>query len=327
MFARCIWLFLVVSAALAGCGNRTHAAPGCQQVGGSCTDDAACCSFGCVNSQCTCNPYPGGICATSNDCCDGFGGASRCTAGACESGCRAVKDVCKSNGQCCGQTCTDGKCVAPPCRNIGQACNENFTCCDGAKCVNGTCADVNCKEATWLQRDRGVLPGDGLSVGCVHHRVSGTVQELRHRQRVLPRPRMPRAHLYLGLSDHLAGLLGGRRLLHRPALQPRRQQRHRQELREGKAGRDLHRLQSMHEPAGVHRWLLPRYPVPQRRLGLRGRRRLLQRAVRRGQAVLPQRYRVLLEQRELLRAGHLPPWLFHSGQEHLRRVPRARRDL
>jgi hypothetical protein len=110
---------------LAGCqlSDKTEGpVAACMDVGSACTENRACCSYGCVQGFCMANPEHGGQCRTSDDCADGACRNGRCDH---EAVCRLESDVCTWDGQCCTETCNAaGKCVvngAPVVRVISNA--------------------------------------------------------------------------------------------------------------------------------------------------------------------------------------------------------------
>lgn len=142
--------------ALIGClAGRTLPASNCSVVGQSCDNDSDCCSYGCVNHLCVCNPdRDGGVCATNNDCCSpatcsnnacsgpscGVNGeaciltstccvGSLCDAGSCVS-CNAVQSLCVAPSDCCSGTC-NGISRGCGCGDVSQECRNNSECCSG----------------------------------------------------------------------------------------------------------------------------------------------------------------------------------------------------
>lgn len=85
----------------------------------ACTENAECCSYGCVGGFCKAGDHIGTVCATTNDCGypDGFSFTQMtCKAGNCAATtigmCRDDADVCASAAQCCSHHCgTSGSCV------------------------------------------------------------------------------------------------------------------------------------------------------------------------------------------------------------------------
>jgi hypothetical protein len=90
---------------LAGCqlSDKTEGpVAACMDVGSACTENRACCSYGCVQGFCMANPEDGGQCRTSDDCASGACRNGRCDQSA---ACRDESDRCDWDGQCCTGTC------------------------------------------------------------------------------------------------------------------------------------------------------------------------------------------------------------------------------
>src|SRR5512133_434844 len=132
-------LAIALLAALAACeigGSeiRTGADATCTAVAGACTDNAQCCSYGCISGFCVANPVQGGTCRTSNDCASG----RLCKSGACTTPtaglCRDTTDVCTVTlgqpgawGNCCSGDCLGSRCTTnrPPLVDVGPALVEH----------------------------------------------------------------------------------------------------------------------------------------------------------------------------------------------------------
>lgn len=106
----------------AGCEfakKTTYDGPGpqCRTVGAACTENADCCSYGCVAGVCAPGDHAGAVCATTNDC--GYPDFSytqmTCKSGSCTettfSTCRDDADVCTGAAQCCSHHCNGAACV------------------------------------------------------------------------------------------------------------------------------------------------------------------------------------------------------------------------
>jgi hypothetical protein len=78
----------------------------------------------------------GVACKSGGDCCTGT-----CTNGVCDyPACTSDNGACTTNGDCCSQTCTAGKCAAlnTTCETLGNQCTSSGECCSG-RCASGTC--------------------------------------------------------------------------------------------------------------------------------------------------------------------------------------------
>ncbi len=133
---------------LAACGSdRARPAPGCLAAGAGCSSNADCCSYGCAPPLgggapvCQCNPLPGGLCATTADCCNSTYGPVTCRDNQCLDVCRNLGEDCTSGvTQCCSGYCNPARQCAPPCRAFGQSCTLSNDCCAGLGCPGVTCS-------------------------------------------------------------------------------------------------------------------------------------------------------------------------------------------
>jgi hypothetical protein len=111
---------------LAGCqlSDKTEGpVAACMDVGSACTENRACCSYGCVQGFCMANPEDGGQCRTSDDCASGACRNGRCDQSAV---CRDESDRCDWDGQCCTETCnTAGTCVQNGAPTVVATSNAN----------------------------------------------------------------------------------------------------------------------------------------------------------------------------------------------------------
>lgn len=139
-------------AVLAACGSDpARPAPGCLAVGAGCGQNADCCSYGCAPPpaggapQCQCNPLPGGLCATTGDCCNSLYGPTTCRANQCQDVCRDLGEDCTNGAlQCCSGYCNSVKKCAPPCHGSGQSCSVSNDCCPLLGCTGtgSTCSSA-----------------------------------------------------------------------------------------------------------------------------------------------------------------------------------------
>ncbi len=99
--------------ALGGCKKEGVEGPlaGCQPVSFAsfCSEDAQCCSFGCVYGTCMPNPLENGVCRTDGDC--------------------------QAPRLCVGERCTS----AVQCVPGGAPCSARVSCCSGQCGLNGLC--------------------------------------------------------------------------------------------------------------------------------------------------------------------------------------------
>lgn len=85
----------------------------------ACTENAECCSYGCVQGQCVAGNHLGTVCKNTNDCgvLDILTGQMTCKSGACVATtatvCRDDADICDVPSDCCSNHCTGtgGSCV------------------------------------------------------------------------------------------------------------------------------------------------------------------------------------------------------------------------
>src|SRR5207248_960205 len=99
--------FLAVGAVAACVGSHTVPPSTCKPMAAACSQDNDCCSLGCVDGGCACNPNVdgGGVCATTPDCCS----PGICSDNACT--CSALHGLCVTAQSCCESLTT--------CRNVG----------------------------------------------------------------------------------------------------------------------------------------------------------------------------------------------------------------
>jgi hypothetical protein len=124
----------------------------CMDVGSACTENRACCSYGCVQGFCMANPENGGQCRTSDDCADGACRNGRCDQSAV---CRDASDRCDWDGQCCTETCNAaGTCVQNGAPTVVATSNAN----PEGKLATGTAIVFDARGSSDPD-------GDGLSYG------------------------------------------------------------------------------------------------------------------------------------------------------------------
>lgn len=118
--------------------------PTCTPVGVACVQSPECCSGVCDPKTNKCASVvgvctgPGQACTAGTDCCSFQCGAdSKCAAQACVSD----AGVCQLDSQCCGGSCTNGKCAAlnPSCSTAGNSCAVGTDCCSGQCGTNKLC--------------------------------------------------------------------------------------------------------------------------------------------------------------------------------------------
>ncbi len=127
--------------ALAACSSSsvgpTPQPPACKGLDQACGAGAECCSGGCPSGACGCSAVAE-RCGTSGDCCTSLG-PTRCDAGACVSGQRALGDVCDWDGLCASLNCDlTGHCAAA-CLGWNASCSSSAQCCSYFGCGAGTC--------------------------------------------------------------------------------------------------------------------------------------------------------------------------------------------
>jgi hypothetical protein len=119
------------------------AAGNCLTVSTECTSHGQCCTGYCDDTSRTCSNAlaacraPGEACGAGPDCC-----TFACVDGECSSAqCTADGDACDVDGQCCGGVCDSGLCTPlnDSCRTSGNACAGNDECCS-AFCLDDVCA-------------------------------------------------------------------------------------------------------------------------------------------------------------------------------------------
>jgi hypothetical protein len=139
---RCIVLGLGVL--LLACGDDPPSAPECTPTGAACPAEGGdeCCTGLCDETLGVCVREPGTCLGSGEDC----GSGPDCCSFSCVdfqcSGdqCTSDDESCSSDGQCCSGICLDGSCAPlnPACRTSGNTCDTNGECCSGY-CKDGVC--------------------------------------------------------------------------------------------------------------------------------------------------------------------------------------------
>ena len=122
-----------------GGGNEGGEGPGeCAESGASCETGPDCCSFSCVDGECSADQCTadGDACTANEECC-----GSVCTNDVCaplNDSCRTSGNPCDAPSDCCSKYCVDGMCSPAPsyCIQAGDTCRNDFECCAG-KCTMG----------------------------------------------------------------------------------------------------------------------------------------------------------------------------------------------
>jgi hypothetical protein len=139
----------------------------CLAEGEACGAGPDCCSFACVDFQCSGDPCTsdGESCGGDGECCSGI-----CDDGACSPlnpSCSTSGNTCDANADCCSSFCNDGICDNAPsfCTQTGDVCSTDIECCGGMCTISGgatlgTCAVVPASGATGCT-PAGELCGEG----------------------------------------------------------------------------------------------------------------------------------------------------------------------
>lgn len=81
-------------------------------------------------------------CSTDEQCCGFSKGAAVCQRQAC---CGPSSAACKTDVDCCSDKCINGTCGGTGCKAAGEACSVGGECCTKQCLGSGTCSDVICK--------------------------------------------------------------------------------------------------------------------------------------------------------------------------------------
>lgn len=155
----------------------------CKPAGETCEGPTDCCTFHCVNGQCSEDACTSDYeaCTEDVECCGG-----KCVDGTCQAlnpSCSTAGNDCTDSSQCCSKLCDgDGKCSlgASFCIQPGDACVRNPDCCSG-ECniadgeLVGTCA-IPPSGSTFCSGVDGVICsdcGDCCSRLCAPYRDTG----------------------------------------------------------------------------------------------------------------------------------------------------------
>jgi hypothetical protein len=118
-------------------GTDGGAGPGtCADSGEACENGPDCCSFSCIDGECSADQCTadGAACTANEECCGGV-----CTNDVCaplNDACRTSGNPCDAPSDCCSKYCLDGLCSPAPsyCLQAGDTCRTDFECC-GGKCT------------------------------------------------------------------------------------------------------------------------------------------------------------------------------------------------
>jgi hypothetical protein len=154
-----------------GGGNAGGEGPGdCAGSGDACETGPDCCSFSCVDGECSadqCTP-DGDACTAGAECCGGV-----CTNDVCvplNDACKTSGNPCAAPGDCCSKYCLDGLCSPAPsyCRQAGDTCRTANECC-GGKCTIADGATLGVCELAPASGATGCLSaGEVCSGGAVY---------------------------------------------------------------------------------------------------------------------------------------------------------------
>jgi hypothetical protein len=130
---------------LAACGgDDAPDNPECTLVGTSCTTSDECCTGNCDPGLSVCTREPG-VCREGGEGCEA---AADCCSFACvdfecsSDQCTSDGESCDGDGECCGGSCVDGACAPlnPECHTSGNACTTHGECCSGYCGADGVCS-------------------------------------------------------------------------------------------------------------------------------------------------------------------------------------------